>query len=151
MQLLSATQWASFRQAINAASDTFNNELIEWKHLTKKLDYFGDDRPGNVEFETISLLALIQYNAWNVLPTDRINADGVTDRESIVIILNKDYLRGLDYLDANGNFKFNPDHDRFVVKGVIYKNMGDTQTAQAYDDTLLQYIIALKDELETGK
>jgi len=151
MQLISANQWASFRQAINAASDTFNNELIEWKHLIKKLDYFGDDREGNTEFETIELLALIQYNAWNVLPTDRINVDGITDKDTIIIILNKDYLRGLDLLDTNGNFKFNPDFDRFVVKGVVFKNGGDTQTAQAYDDTLLQYIIAIKDELETGR
>ena len=152
MDLLSVAQQAMFRQAINDASDTFNKQLIEWKHLTKKLDYFGDDRPGNTTFTTVTLLVLVQYNAWNVLPVDRINNDGITDRETIVLIFNKDYLRALGYIDINTNsFNFDPSNDRFILNGIVYKNMGDTPAAQGFDDALLQYIICSRDEKETGK
>lgn len=151
MDLLSIAQQAAFRQAINNASDTFNKQLIDWKHLVKKLDYYGDDRAGNTSYTTIPLRVLVEYNAWNVLPVDRLNTDGVTDKETIVLIFNKDYLRALGYVDTvNNRFTFDAAYDRFILNGITYKNLGDTPASQGFDDALLEYIICAKDETATG-
>jgi hypothetical protein len=150
MQLISSEQWAAYRQVINNASDTFNAEVITWKHLIKKLDYHGDDRYGNVAYEEISLNVLIAYNVYRVWPIDKLTDKGFLAKDSAVLIINKDYLRGLGYINTNGNFNFNPDMDRFIINGVLHKCMGDTEASQAHDDPLLEYIIVVREEVPTG-
>ena len=150
-ELLSAAQWQLFRQTINDASDTFNHEVIVWKHLVKKLSRHGDDRPGVETYEDRELNALLQYNAFRVWPIDKLTSTGLLDKDNCLIIINKDYLAGLGYINTNNNFDFNPDQDRFVIHGVQYKPWGDTYASQAYNDPLLQYIILIRDEHQTGR
>ena len=151
ISLISSAQWAAFRQVINNASESFNAELITWKQLIKKLDYDGDDKYGNTEFASHNLKVLINYNVARVWPIDKLTEKGFLEKDSAVIILNKDYLRGLGYINTNGNFNFDAGLDRFLIKNILYKCMGSTEASQAYDDPLLEYIIVVKDEVSTGQ
>lgn len=150
MTAISSADWSTFRQHINAASASMFNQLVIWKHLTKKLDIDGDDRAGQESYTDTNLYGILSYNAWNVLPVSRLNVDGVIDRNGAVLIFNKDYLRGLGLINAAGNFHFDSVKDRFSINGIIFKPMGDTPVAQAYDDPLFQYIILSRDEVKTG-
>ena len=151
VSLISSAQWSAFRQVINNASESFNAELITWKQLTKKLDYDGDDKYGNTTYVSHSLNALINYNVFRVWPIDKLTEKGFLEKDSAVIILNKDYLRGLGYINANGNFNFDASLDRFLIKGILYKCFGNTEASQSHDDPLLEYIIVVKDEVATGQ
>ena len=149
--LLSTADWQLFRQTINNASATFNTADIIWKHLTKRLAFDGDDRPGTTTFTSITLKALVQYNVFRVWASDKLTSEGKAQKDAVVVIINKDYLRGLGYVNANGNFNYLPEYDRFVVDGRVYKEMGGSQASQANSDPLLVYLILAPDELETGQ
>jgi hypothetical protein len=149
--LISNAQWQIFRQTINNASATFNTANIIWKHLTKRLAFDGDDRPNTTDFEDIPLLALVQYNVFRVWPADKLTDQGKIQKDAVVVILNKDYLRDLGYINANGNFNYLPDYDRFWVDNKPYKEMGGSQASQALVDPLLIYLILAPEELDTGQ
>ena len=98
--LISGQDWSAFRQIINDASATFNQQLITWKHARVLLDYDGnDDNPNN--FEDIQLSCLVVYNTFPTWPIDRLTEGGTHEKESLNIIINKDYLRGLGRLNSN--------------------------------------------------
>lgn len=148
--MLTTNQWAAYRQVINLASASFNNESIIWNRVSIKLDRDGDDA-NKPTFLPINLNALIQYNIYRTWPIDRSTDTGLIDNQSILIILNKDYLAGLGYITSNNNFDFNPSFDYFTVQGIDYKPMGDTPAGQAGDDPLLVFIVCERKRIETGK
>ncbi len=147
--LLSNDDWAKFRQAINAASATFNKQIITWARAIVKLDYDGND--DNEYPETlIELECLCNYNiipSWSV---DKATPTGLVDKEGIPVIFNKDYLRELGYLNADGMMDIDLSADYFILMGEKYKVRGDTQAAQANNDPLLQYLVLLRDNPQTG-
>lgn len=149
MQLLSAADWATFRQAINNASDTFNKQLIVWKHVRVLLDYDGNDDNSN-NFEDIPLYVLVVYNTFPTWPIDKLTESGIADRESLNIIINKDYLRGMGRLTSEGLMDLNLTRDYFIIMGKSFKIMHDTQGAQAYNDPILQFITLVRDSPPTG-
>lgn len=147
--LLSAADWANFRQAINSASATFNKQIIIWARANVKLDYNGNDDTSH-QYELINLECLCNYNiipSWSV---DKLTETGMVDKEGIPIILNKDYLRGLGYLNSEGMMDFDLSTDYFILQGIKYKVRGDTQAAQANTDPLLQYLVIIRDNPQTG-
>ena len=147
--LLSTADWAAFRQAINDASATFNNESIIWKHLRVLLAYDGnDDNPDN--YEDIPLSVLVVYNVYPSWPIDKITEGGVTEKDSLNIIINRDYLSSLGRLNSEGMMDLNLSGDYFILKGINYRIMHDTQGAQAYNDPILQYITLVRDFPKTG-
>lgn len=150
--LIDSSTWAMYRQLINDASDTFNNEIIIWNRLSIRLDRDGDDSAlANNSFQTINLKALLQYNVFRTWPIDRSTDTGIINNQSVMIILNKDYLAGLGYINADNNFDFDPSNDYFTVHGVDYKPMGDTAAAQADNDPLLVFVICERMRVPTGK
>lgn len=149
MELLDNAQWQQFRQAINDASDTFNNAIVIWKHVTKRLAFSGDERnPDTIEQR--NLRALIQYNVYKLWPSNRETETGALDKESIAMILNKEHVSALGYLTADGHLDFNPETDTFMVDGEEFYPDVDTPVSQASTSPLLLYIILKKTQPITG-
>jgi hypothetical protein len=149
MELLSPLDWATYRQAINDASATFNHQIITWARANVVLDYNGNDDTKH-GYSFIQLECLCNYNiipSWSV---DKATGTGVVDKEGIPIIFNKQYLTDKGYINPNGMMDFNLSADYFILDGLKYKVRGDTQAAQARVDPLLQYFVIVRDNPVTG-
>lgn len=138
--MLTTAQWASYRQVINAASASFNQQSIIWHRVNVKLDRQGDDSV-KPTYTPIELKVLIQYNVFRTWPIDIPTDTGAIDGQSVMIFLNKDYLQANGYLDANNNFDYNADFDFFEIHGILYKKMGDLHGGQAGNDPVMFLII----------
>lgn len=148
-ELISSAEWAAYRQVINDASDTFGQQLITWNAVSKRLAFSGDERDSD-EITYISLRGLCQYNIFKLWPNTKESDAGELDKESMAIILNKDYLNSLHYLNSQGNFIYNPETDTFTINGEKYYPAGDTQVAQTHEDPLHIYIILKRTPTPTG-
>lgn len=152
MSLIDSSIWHKYRQLINNASASFNNEDIIWHRLTIRLDRDGEDSGNSPNsYQEITLKSLIQYNVFRTWPIDRSTDTGLINNQSIMIIFNKDYLNELGYINQNNNFDLNPDADFFTLHGVDYKPMGDTPAAQADNDPLLIFIICERMRVASGE
>ncbi len=148
MELLTSAQWNTFREAINNASDTFNKKLITWHKFTRRVARYGEDESSN--FTLITLRALIANNFYKTWPDESREPTGEKDDTSLVMILNKEYLRGLGYLNSNNYFIINPGMDYFTIDGIEYETKGDTNTSQAESDDLLVYLRLDRKQPKTG-
>jgi hypothetical protein len=150
MSFLTSADWALYTNTINQASDTFNKELITWHSLTKRINRMGEDNPTSQTFTNITLEVLVQYNVFRTWPINKETKTGDLDKESILVIVNKQYLSDLGYLNNAGYFEFRPDEDRFSLHGKTYRCAGDTPASQTNTDPLLFYIIMEREILSTG-
>lgn len=148
--LISKKTWDSYKKVINSASDTFNQVVITWKKSKGGLDRFMEDNETE-RFENIELKALAEYNKNRVWPTTFYTEAGEIDRETEVIILNLNYLKGLGYLNKDGNFILEPSTDRIIHKGIVYKCSGMTALSQAADEDLLIQLILQKEIIGSQK
>lgn len=148
--LIPDSTWANYESIINGIHEDFNQDDVTWKRSRGGIDRDGEDN-STERFSSITLKALFQYNAARVWPLTRFTDGGLLDKESEVIILNLKYLNDLGYINANGNFDYNQDSDRFIHKGITYKSTGDTPLSQAKDKPLLFMIILTRDSLPTAK
>lgn len=149
--LIDSIIWAKYRQIINDASATFNNEILIWNRLSIRLDRDGEDASASANsFNQINLNALLQYNIFRTWPIDKSTDTGMINNQSLLIIFNKDYLASLGYINANNNFDFDPGNDFFTIHGVDYKPMGDTPAGQADNDPLFIYIVCERMRVSSG-
>jgi hypothetical protein len=142
--MISASDWANYHKVINDASDTFNQSIIIWKRSLGGIDRFGEDNKGE-RFEEIPLFFLADYNRNRVWPITSYTETGEIDKQSEVIMFNMDYLRKLGYVNANDNFIYQPDTDRFIHKGITWKCSGITHLSQAGNKDLLLQAVLQKD------
>lgn len=149
--MLSKVQWANYRRIINKASESFNKDIILWKRFTRSFNRYSEDNQSNNTYEDINLDCLIAYNIFRTWPMTDETVSGALDKESIVLILNKDYLRKLGYISDKGFFDMDPGNDIFILRGLEYRASGETEVAQAGDDPLMFYIVLSREETETGK
>ena len=56
--MLTPAQWQSFKDTVNAAADSFNQEIVTWHRLTKRLPRYGEDSSGET-YQDINLNCLI--------------------------------------------------------------------------------------------
>ena len=49
-----------------------------------------------------------------------------------------------------GQFIFRSGEDRFIIRGEVYKALGDSQAAQASDEPLEVFIVLKREETETA-
>lgn len=147
--LLSTAEWDRYKQAINDAGDTFNNQPVTWRRFLRRISRHGEEP--NQTFEDIQLKGLISYNFFKSWPDESsLKPAGVTDDSSAVLILNTKHLEDAGYLNTDGYFEFTPGHDTFIIKGIKYKPKGDTDVAQASDSTLGVYIRLDRVQIDTG-
>ena len=149
MALLSAADWALYKDTINEASDTFNKKPVTWRKTIYKLDRFGED--GDRQYDDIILEGLFLNNYFRSWPLTKTMDTGELDKESTVLILNQKYLKDNGYLNSKDFFQFSPGDDRFIVDGEFYKAFGDVKISQANDEELLYIIVLKREETPTGE
>lgn len=151
-ELISAADWGLFKEAINDASDTFNNTLVTWRRWAYGVDPFMEAETGS--YSDVEIEALFSDNYFHSWPITYTTTNGELDRENTVIILNTQYLSDNGYLNSEGNFNFKADKDRFIYKGIVYKCHGWIDMAQAGEASnsqkLLFMIILKREETPTG-
>jgi len=146
--LIGAAVWAQYKAIINDGQDTFNQMDITWLRSVGGLDRNGEDNLTE-GFTNITLKGLIDFNyfrKWSVMMTTE---SGALDRQTEVLLLNMEYLRGLGYLNANNYFDYDKNADRFIGNGIKYKAVGDTHISQAQDEPLLFMVILEREETPT--
>lgn len=152
-ELLSASDWAKFTQAINDAGDTFNKMPIIWRRFTNfvgSLNEWNEDIEQSGTYEDVDLLCLFSDNYFHSWPITKKTDAGELDNQNTVAIFNTQYLRDLGYINADGNFDIDEGRDRFIYNGMTYKSEGFTDMAQAEDNKLLVMVILRKEEAPTG-
>lgn len=142
--------WDKFKPAIDqVAFNLFFNKEVTWNRLVKKLNIHGEnDQP---TFESVNIKALIEYNVFRIWPIDRFSPSGQMDGQHLCLIINKHYLNLNGWLNAEGNFDFNPGADYFVINGKRYHDAGFTEASQADSEGLLFYLILKRQEYRTGE
>jgi hypothetical protein len=149
MKLITDEQWGNFRKTMKDAHDTFHQKPMLWKRLISDLDRYGEDYNED-NFDTVELLVLCNYNYMRSWPATMATDAGKLDRESVQVLINKDYLRELGYLNADGYFDFKANEDMFILDGKLYRDAGDTPVSQASNDDILVSIILKREETPTG-
>lgn len=149
MAHLTQEQWDKHIDAINE----FHEDAFQQDVVLKR--YFVIDDPDGEDYnqrsEDVNLKGLIQYNYFRSWPMTQSTESGELDKESILLYLNIGYLESISMVDSNKNLLFDPGHDRFIINGLVYKAMGDSQAAQAKDNPLLIFIILKREETNTGQ
>ena len=147
--MLTPAQWQTYKDTVNGAADSFNQEVVVWHRLTKRLPRYGEDSSGET-YQDISLNCLIAYNVFRTWPMSDETPAGLLDQESITMMLNRQYLINNGWVTAQGFFAMDAGKDEFTHMGVRYKPAGETPVSQAGDEPLHFYIILKREETITG-
>ena len=85
-------------------------------------------------------------------PVTRETSSGQIDDESLVVILNKQYLETISPATLNdyGYLSYDPGRDRFVIDGIRYEPAGDTYADHINNDGNLFYLILNRETRKTG-
>lgn len=148
MSYMSEADWQAYRDVLNTwQEDAFQEDII-WRRLVTRTNAHGED--SNDRYSDTTLKGLLQYNYFRSWPMTQPTDTGEIDKESVLLYLNLKHLDDLTLLDAKKQFKFSPGFDRFVLRGRIYKAMGDSHIAQAKDQPVFIFIILKREETSTG-
>ena len=143
--MITPNQWADFRKAMKVAHDSFNQQIIIWQKALIIDNPFGED--SGRKYQDIQLKGLVQYNWFRTWPANTETKTGTVDKESCVLILNKEYLQSLNLLNENKYFNFSPGDDYFIINGIRYRASGDSDLSQANNDPVLFFIVLRREEL----
>ena len=148
--MLTPIQWQAFRNVVDLASESFNQDIVTWRRHTRGFQRYGEDTVANENYTDVSLNALIAFNIFRLWPMSKETVGGVLDGENIVMMLNKKYLEDLGHLNADGFFDMDPGKDIFFHRGLEYRASGETEVAQAGDIALMFYVVLGREETKTG-
>jgi len=148
--MLTSAQWQQYRNVVNQASESFNQDTIIWRRHTRGFQRYGEDTGGVDDYTNITLNCLIAYNIFRTWPMSKETVGGQLDDENIVLVLNKKYLEDLGYLNSDEFFEMDPGKDQFIHRGIEYRSGGETEVAQAGDKPLMFYIMLSRKETPTG-
>jgi len=148
--MISPLQWQIYKNAINAAHDSFNQDVVIWHRFIGGFQRYGEDDQNNETFLDITLKTLVSYNVFRTWPITKETSAGSVDLESATLIFNKKYLEDLGYLNSDGFFAMDPGKDEFTLGGVRYRPSGETEVAQAGDDPLMFYVILIRKKVKTA-
>ena len=136
--------WDKFDRIINNfVENDVGKQKIIWANKVDYLSSFGED--SGVEYVYRELEVLCNYNAFRNWPINKDTISGELDQENLCIIITKNYLEKLGYINDHGYFDFNWSEDRFILHGIIYKPSGDTEIAQSRGSNLLFQLILKRD------
>ncbi len=150
--LLSASQWQLYKDAINAAGETFNEVPITWRRKTVHMDRYGEDPTGaGAAFVDVEIKALVLSNYFRSWPINDAKLVGELDEENLTIMLNYEYIRDNNWVTTDGYFDFEPVLDLFLIKGRAYKAFGDIDVAYANDEPMMFWINVAREIISTGQ
>jgi len=149
MAFLTPADWQDYKDCINEFNleDSHLQDIV-WRRLVTNLSRWGED--DNEVRTDLLIKGLVQYNYFKSWPTNQTTVSGEIDKESLLIWLNVKYLSDNGWLTPAGQYIFRPGEDRFIIRGEVYKALGDSQAAQAHDEPLEVFIVLKKEETETG-
>jgi len=140
--------WIDYKNVVNEFhEDAFQQEITLRRVVKGGLDPHGEDTPDS--YTVLILKGLLQYNDYRTWPSTKNTSSGEVDKQNTLLYLNIKYLKDNNLTNGDGFLDFDPGHDRFILKGQEYKALGESQTAQASDEPLLQYIILKREEKDT--
>lgn len=139
--------WNRYKKIITDFLDwDAGRQTITWaKHVNQYLDHAEDDSP---RYYNIPIKALCYYNAFRNWPINKATVSGELDDENLSILISKNYIEQIGYLNQEGYWNFNWSEDRFIINGIVYKPSGDTQVSQAKDEALV-FLVILKRDRDT--
>lgn len=139
--------WNRYKKIITDFLDwDAGRQTITWaKHVNQYLNHAEDDSP---RYYNIPIEALCYYNAFRKWPINKATVSGELDDENFSILISKNYIEQIGYLNQEGYWNFNWSEDRFVINGIVYKPSGDTQVSQAKDEALV-FLVILKRDRDT--
>lgn len=141
---VSDAAWAKYKRVVTDFLDKDSGkQVITWaKHANQMLSHGEDYLP---QYYNIQIEALCYYNAFRNWPINKSSVSGELDDENLSIMISKNQIKKLGYLNENGYWDFNWVEDKFIINGITYRPTGDTQIAQAKDEALLFLIILKRD------
>jgi len=148
--VLTNAQWAKYKAAIGNAMGDFANKPIIWRRKILGVDRWGEDT-ANSTTQDVTIVGLFTYNIMRSWPITFTSESGELDRQSAQLYLDIPYLKANGYWTATGNFDYNPDYDRFIIDGLVYKSFGDTPASQAREEDLLFTLIIKREETPTSE
>ena len=145
--------WKKYKKMVGWGAESFNKDQVIFAHQDSNVDRWGEDiNITDPLFTYTNLDVLVQYNYFKTWPSNKETESGQIDRQTMVFLFNREYLRGLGgFLDAHGNFQIEPSADYFIHRGQEYRIEGDTLIAQAQDDPLHVMVIVRRQEVPTGE
>lgn len=151
MDLVGTGDWEDFKNLISVdSSDTFGKQTIIWRRLKSSVDRYKEDNSQGT-YHDVTLRCLVNYNYMRSWPITNFTEAGELQAQSIQVIFYKKYLKDNGYLTADGKLDYKPDHDRFVLDGIIRKPVGDSSISQAGDESLLYEVIMEELKTPTGE
>jgi len=141
---VSNKSWKKYKDIVTKfLDDDSGKQVITWaKHVNQMLSHGEDLTP---VYYGIEIEALCYYNAFRNWPLNQATITGEIDEENLSILISKNKIQELGYLNDNGYWDFNWAEDRFVINGIVYRPSGDTQVAQAKDEALVFLVILKRD------
>ena len=139
--------WNRYKKIITDFLDwDAGRQTITWaKHVNQYLNHAEDDSPRyyNIPIELYAITMLL-----GIWPMNKATVSGELDDENLSILISKNYIEQIGYLNQEGYWNFNWSEDRFVINGIVYKPSGDTQVSQAKDEALV-FLVILKRDRDT--
>jgi hypothetical protein len=148
MALIPPIPFAQFRAVLREAHDILEQKAITWKRNKSGLNRYGEDTANGVD--SITLMVQLNYNYVRAWPVTQETETGGLDRQSVQVLVNKDWLNEKGYINGAGRFEYDPERDRFVIDGLVYKALGDTDASQAGDNPILFTFILKREDTPTG-
>ena len=144
MVKVSNKAWAKYKRIVQdfLDEDAGKQKIIWAKHIDQMLSH-GEDYLS--QYHYIEIEVLCYYNAFRNWPINESTTSGELDEENLSIMISRQYLNKLGYINENGYFDFNWAEDRFIINGIPYRPSGDTNVSQAKDEAIVFLIILKRD------
>ena len=136
--------WDRYKRIISTFMDKdAGRQSIIWAKNVDQLLTHGEDYIP--KYYRIEIEALCFYNAFRNWPINKVTVSGELDEENLSILVTREYIESIGYLNKDGYWDFDWSKDRFVINGQVYKPSGDTQVSQAKDQALVFMVILKRD------
>lgn len=125
----------------------FFTKPVVWKRSTSYLNRYQEDSNTSID---VTLHTLSNYNYMRSWPITVPTESGAVDRQSIQLLFLRKELADLGLLSSGGYMQMDTERDRFIIDGLVYKNVGDTFVSQAGNTDVLISIIVKREDTPTG-
>jgi hypothetical protein len=145
--MISSAEWAQFSNDLNVFNSEVGNQQVTWKHITVNLPRYGEGEPPTYDTRTIQ--CVVSYNAFRVWPISKETDAGTIDKEYCYLLMNNTILLANGWMTAEGNFKYNPNGDIFIVDGIEHEPSGDTPVSPNNTSPLYTILILKRKTVNT--
>lgn len=136
--------WGRYKKIITQFMDNDSaRQKLVWAKSSQQLLSHGED--SRQLYYGVGIEALCYYNAFRNWPINQATLTGELDNENLSILISKNFIEKLGFLNSSGYWDFDWAKDRFIINGIVYRPDGDTQVAQAKDEALVFMVILKRD------